>query len=343
MEIERQVEARKLDAVIGHEPLDRQIGLADQKPLIGVGSRHFPHERDRPMHLGLIHGIGAQEPLGRWHVLVPIGIWGIVAQACILEQMMDRIHPKAVDAPLEPEAQHIEHGRDDFGIAPVQIRLPGEVGAVIELSRPLVEGPGRAAELAYPIIGRPTVGASVAPDIPIAFGALPRGTALDEPGVQVGSVVRHIIEDDLEALAMRLVEEAIEILHRAEHRIDAAMIANVVAEIRHGRGIDRRYPDRIDPERDEMIEPSAHAFEIADAVPIRVLEGPRIDLIDDGAAPPGAFARITARHRQNPPSCRSHSGKIHPSWYGPDKGFPFVGKGLTPNIVELWIDLPTDG
>ena len=141
------------------------------------------------------------------------------------------------------------------GLRQLRSGCSGEVGVVIELPGPFVEGPGRAAELARPIIGRPAIGASVAPDVPVALGVEARGAAFEEPGMLVGSVVRHVVEDDLEALAMRLVEQAVEILHRAEHRVDAAMIGNVVAEIRHGRGIDRRNPDRVDPERDEMIEP----------------------------------------------------------------------------------------
>ena len=102
----------------------------------------------------------------------------------------------------------------------------------------------------------------------------------------VGGVVRHEVEDQLEAARVRVGEQRVEIGQRAEQRIDVAIIGDVVAEIGHRRGIDRRDPDRVDAEPDQMVEAAANAAQVADAVAVAVLERARIDLIDDARLPP---------------------------------------------------------
>jgi len=102
----------------------------------------------------------------------------------------------------------------------------------------------------------------------------------------VGAVVGHEIENELEAAPVRLFGQAVHVRERAEEGIDIGVVGDVIAEIGHRRGIDRRDPDRIDTEPDEMIEPRQDAGQIADAVAIRVLKGARIDLIEDPALPP---------------------------------------------------------
>src|SRR5262249_55919007 len=76
------------------------------------------------------------------------------------------------------------------------------------------------------------------------------------------------------------------VVQRSEQRLDIAVVADVVSEIRHRRGIDRRYPDRIDAEPREVVEAFAYSLQIADAVAIRILKGAGIDLIDDPVFPP---------------------------------------------------------
>jgi len=107
---------------------------------------------------------------------------------------------------------------------------------------------------------------------------------------------------------MRVVQEPIEIGERAEQRIDVAIVGDVIAEVGHGRGIDRRDPDRIDAEPAEIIETPPDAFEVADAVAIAVLKRARIDLIDDAALPPQRLGhrwlvRGFAQRSTSPPSC----------------------------------------
>src|SRR4051812_12727741 len=102
----------------------------------------------------------------------------------------------------------------------------------------------------------------------------------------VRGVVRHEVEDDLQAARMRGRNERIEIGKIAEQRMDILVVADVVAEVGHRRGIDRRDPKRVDAQIDEMAEPRLNTLQIADPITVRILERARIDLIDDSSLPP---------------------------------------------------------
>jgi hypothetical protein len=49
----------------------------------------------------------------------------------------------------------------------------------------------------------------------------------------VGRVIRNEVEQDLEPARMRLRQQVVEVREHAEARIDAAIVGDVVAEIRH--------------------------------------------------------------------------------------------------------------
>jgi len=79
--------------------------------------------------------------------------------------------------------------------------------------------------------------------------------------------------------------ERLEVGERAVDRIDVVVVGDVVAEVRARRGIDRRQPDRVGTELLDVVEPRGDAGQVADAIAVRVLEGARIDLVDDGVRP----------------------------------------------------------
>jgi len=62
-------------------------------------------------------------------------------------------------------------------------------------------------------------------------------------------MVRHQVKDDLETVVMRGFDQRIEIVHGAEKWINADIVRNVVPEIGHRRGKDRRQPYGIDSQR----------------------------------------------------------------------------------------------
>jgi hypothetical protein len=60
--------------------------------------------------------------------------------------------------------------------------------------------------------------------------------------------------------------------------------------------VDRRQPDGVDAEPLEVVEAAADAGQVADAVPVRVGERARVDLVDDAVAPP-----LTRKARRSGP------------------------------------------
>jgi len=66
--------------------------------------------------------------------------------------------------------------------------------------------------------GRAAIGGRIAPDVPVAFWIVARGTALDEPEMPVGRVVGHEVKQDLEPARMGLHKQFIEIGECAEAR-----------------------------------------------------------------------------------------------------------------------------
>jgi hypothetical protein len=129
--------------------------------------------------------------------------------------------------------------------------------------------------------------------------------------VLIRAVVGHEIEDQADAALVQRRHQAVEIVTRAEQRVDADVVRDVVAEVGHRRGIDRADPDRIDAEPGQIVDPLDDSLEIAHPVAVAVLERARINLVDDGLLPPGQLTGphgctfpplplVTVRHTSGP-------------------------------------------
>ena len=69
--------------------------------------------------------------------------------------------------------------------------------------------------------------------------------------------MRHdLVDHHLQAEPVRLGDQGVEIGQRAEHRIDVAIVGDVVAEILHRRLEEGRNPDRIGAERGDIGQPA---------------------------------------------------------------------------------------
>ena len=119
------------------------------------------------------------------------------------------------------------------------------------------------------------------------FGDVRRRPRLDEPRVLVAGVVDHQVHDQPHAARVQLGDQLVELRQRAEQRVDVLVVADVVAVVGLRRGVDRREPQDVDAEVGQVVQPLQDAAEVTDAVAVGVLERARIDLVDDGAGPPG--------------------------------------------------------
>ena len=307
LEVERQVGAVAVRAVVGHQPVDRQVDLADQHPLV-VGVHRAPHRGHDRVHLGLVCAVDLQQPVDLRLTRPVVGVGRIVAEFGILDHEPHHVDPEPVRAAVEPEPHGGDHGILDGRVAPVQVWLLAQEAVQVPLAGGGIEGPGRTAEVRHPVVWRHALAPAVPPDVPVALGAVPRRPAVAEPGVLVGGVAGHEVQDDLEASRVGVGHQVVERGERPEQGVDVAVIGHVVAEIRHGRRIDWRDPDRVHAEPGHVVEAPPDALEVADAVAVGVLERARVDLVHGAALPPQVLGHgrpAAARWPRFAPATRS--------------------------------------
>jgi hypothetical protein len=283
---EREVE-RGVDLVLAQvrgEPLRvGQPHLADQRPWLGVA---VGDRAPRPVHL--VHLVAVLERMReRWFGRVEVG------EPAVLHQQRGRVDADAVGAPVEPEPQHVLELLADLRVFPVEVRLLGREQVQVPLAGRTVRvggaGPGRAAEDGLPVVGRQLAGGAAAGTKPeqVARGrAGPVLKRFDKPRVLVRAVVRHHVHDDPDAERVRLPDQLLGLGERTEDRVDRPVVGDVVTGVRLRGGVPRAEPHGIDAEAGQVVEVGADAAQIADAVTVAVGETARIDLVDDGRAPP---------------------------------------------------------
>jgi hypothetical protein len=71
--------------------------------------------------------------------------------------------------------------------------------------------PGRASEIADPIVGRTAILVGIAPDVLISFWVGARRTTLDEPRVQNGRMVWHEVQQNPEPFGVSHGKKMVEI------------------------------------------------------------------------------------------------------------------------------------
>jgi hypothetical protein len=129
--------------------------------------------------------------------------------------------------------------------------------------------------------------------------------------VLVGHVVRDDVDDRADADRERFPDQLLGLGEGAERGVDRAVVDDVVAPVRHRRGVPGREPDGVDAEVGEVAQPGADTGEVTDAVAIAVAEAARVDLIDHRIAPPRPHGRLIA-HTTSPASPDRVRGTVAP-------------------------------
>ena len=223
----------ELFTIVSHHSLHWQIKLADENALV-VRVHNGTYLSHDLVNARLISRMEVKLA-NIWRIArLPIRVHWIIAELLILEQQPENVDAETIDAPVEPEAQHIIHCLTHTGIAPVQIGLLHIEQVQIVLPCLLVKLPGRAAKITRPVIGRTTIRCGVTPHVPVAFLVGMAGTCLLKPGVLIGGVIGHKIQDDLEVALVGLVQQGVEVAQRPEEWMDTGVIANIIAKIGHG-------------------------------------------------------------------------------------------------------------
>ncbi len=99
-------------------------------------------------------------------------------------------------------------------------------------------------------------------------------------------MIGHKVEYDVHVALVNFVDKQIKVLVAAVDGIDVNERGDIVAAVFSARRIERREPDRVDAQALEVVEFLGDAFQIADAVAVRVKERLDIDLVDDVGLPP---------------------------------------------------------
>src|SRR5207247_762858 len=100
------------------------------------------------------------------------------------------------DPAVEPEPEDTVELLDDVRVPPVELRLVAREVVQVVLAGRGIERPGRASEVADPVVRRPAVGGGRTPDVVVASPRPPRPARILEPGVLVARVAGDEVEYD---------------------------------------------------------------------------------------------------------------------------------------------------
>src|SRR5215472_18356564 len=102
----------------------------------------------------------------------------------------------------------------------------------------------------------------------------------------IRAVVGDEIDDDPDLPRAGLGDQGVEVSERALARVDIAVVSHVIAAVGPRGWVEGRQPDGVDAERGEVVQPRQDPAQVPEAVAVGVGEGGRVDLVDDGTAPP---------------------------------------------------------
>ena len=217
-----------------------------------------------------------------------------------LDQAVGDIDAEPVHTAVEPEPQRVGHLTVHIGVVPVEVRLRGieqvqvpvaaRVAVVIEHRRP-----GIAAEHRHPVVRRRSAVRACARQAVVA----PPGVVLDaarpslgEPPVHGTGVVRHDVDHHLQTHVVRPRDQRLGIGQGAEHRVDRAVVRDVVAAVVLRRDVERGQPDRIDAQLGDGVQALGDARQVADAVSIGVRERTHVHLVHHRRPPPARVVSV---------------------------------------------------
>ena len=100
------------------------------------------------------------------------------------------------------------------------------------------------------------------------------------------AVIGRYVHQHAQTHAVRGFEQLLKILHGAEHRIDAAVVTDVIPLIHLRRRLERREPDAVHTNGSDIRQAGGQPDKVTHSVTIAVRERPRIHLVHDCVPPP---------------------------------------------------------
>ena len=210
----------------------------------------------------------------------------VIAQQTVVEIEIRGVEAETVDAAIEPEARDLDDRFLHRQTVEIEIRHLRQEVVQMVLPAPRFPAPGRATHPALPVVRHAAVGFGVDPDVPVSLGVVATAAAFGKPCMLGGGMAPDLIDQHLQPERMRARQQNIEIRQRAEAWIDAAVIADVIAEIAHRTGEERTDPEPVDTEVGDVVQALGESTQVADAIAVAVGKAARVDLIQHRASPP---------------------------------------------------------
>ena len=153
-----------------------------------------------------------------------------------LDQERHGVDAEAGQPQLQPEAHDLGDLVADLRVGDVQVGLEAVEAVQVVLARLLVPGPVGFLLVGEDDVARLLRGLLVGPDVEIAVGRVAVGARGLEPRMLVGGVVDDEVGDHPDAAVARRAHELDEVAVRAQPRVDAVEVGDVVAVVAAGEG-----------------------------------------------------------------------------------------------------------
>ena len=223
-----------------------------------------------------------------------MGLGQVLAGGAVpLVEVGNGIEPEAVEAELEPEPHHLEHGVGHLGVVVVEVGLVRVEAVPVVLIAERLVGPVGLLHVDehHPGLGPALV--VVVPHVPVGFGVVPALAGLDEPWMVRAGVVDDQVGDDPDAPGVGLVEQHGEVLDGPRLGMDREVVADVVAAVPKRRRVEGQQPDAVDAQPFEIVELGDEPRDVAHPVVVAVEEPADEHLVEDGPLEPeGVLGRI---------------------------------------------------
>jgi hypothetical protein len=217
---------------------------------------------------------------------VRVGQRELVLLALGLDEEVHRVHPEPGQAQLRPEAHDPRDLVADLGIRDVEVGLELVELVQVVLLGLLVQLPDAGLLVGEDdALGR-VGGLLVGPDVPVALGRVAAAARLHEPRVLVGGVVDHQVRDHAHAAVVGRADQFDDVAERAQPRVDAVEVGDVVAVVLVRRRVEGHQPDARDTQPVQVVDLLDQAAEVAAAVAVAVGVGLDVQAVDDGVLPP---------------------------------------------------------
>ena len=236
-----------------------------------------------------------------------------------LEHEGHRVDAEPREPLVEPEADDLGDLVADLRVRDVQVGLEGVEAVQVVLARLVVPRPVGALLVGEHDVPRLLLGLLVHPDVEVAVRRVAVGACGLEPRVLVGGVVHHQVGDHADAAVARRAQHLGEVAVGAELGVDAVEVADVVAVVATGGGMERHEPQARDADAGQVVEPVGEALQVAATVAVGVEEALHRQAVEDRVLPPDVAGRL-APHPASPGRTCSENASMNgpcsrPTWW----------------------------